>query len=139
MAMQKTKPAPKKMVAAKKTATTADKPKTTKTTVTAKKVVAKKATAPVAKPKNVKTPAVKKAAAPVAVAKPPEKKVAPAKVATAKIKPATKKIAANPTPEERYRMVETAAYFIAERHGFQGDSTEHWADAEKEIAEKLRQ
>lgn len=122
MAMQKTKPAPKKMVVAKKTAATAGKPKTT---VTAKKVVAKKTATPVAKPKNAKTPAVKKAAA-------------PAKAVAAKAKPAAKKIAANPGPEERYRMVETAAYFIAERHGFQGDSTEHWAAAEKEIAEKLR-
>jgi hypothetical protein len=34
-------------------------------------------------------------------------------------------------------MVETAAYFIAERHGFQGNSTEHWAAAEREIAVML--
>ncbi len=45
--------------------------------------------------------------------------------------------AENPTPEERYRMVETAAYFIAEQHGFQGGSDEHWAAAEREIAAKL--
>ncbi|MGB9093225.1 MAG: DUF2934 domain-containing protein [Gallionella sp.] len=43
----------------------------------------------------------------------------------------------NPTPEERYRMVETAAYFIAEQHGFQGRSDEHWAAAERAIAAKL--
>ena len=50
--------------------------------------------------------------------------------------PAEKAIT-NPTPEERYRMVETAAYFIAEQHGFQGRSDEHWADAEREISARL--
>jgi len=35
--------------------------------------------------------------------------------------------------------VETTAYFIAERNGFQGDSTEHWAAAEREIATRLGQ
>ena len=49
----------------------------------------------------------------------------------------TKKKPALPTPEERYRMVEMAAYFIAEKHGFHGRSDAHWATAEKEIAEKL--
>jgi hypothetical protein len=44
-----------------------------------------------------------------------------------------------PSPEERYRMVETAAYFIAEQHGFQGGSDEHWAAAEREIAARLGQ
>ncbi len=34
-------------------------------------------------------------------------------------------------------MVETAAYFIAERHGFQGRSDEHWAAAELEVAARL--
>lgn len=37
-------------------------------------------------------------------------------------------------PEERYRMVQTAAYYIAERHGFLGRSDEHWAEAEREIS-----
>jgi hypothetical protein len=37
------------------------------------------------------------------------------------------------SPEQRYRMIETAAYFIAERSGFQGDTTEHWRAAEQEI------
>jgi hypothetical protein len=52
---------------------------------------------------------------------------------------ATNKAAVQPTPEERYRMVETAAYFIAEQHGFQGRSDEHWAAAERAIAAKLSQ
>jgi hypothetical protein len=51
----------------------------------------------------------------------------------------TGKPAVKPTPEERYRMVETAAYFIAEQHGFQGRSDEHWAAAEHEIAARLGQ
>ncbi|MDP4029623.1 MAG: DUF2934 domain-containing protein [Gallionella sp.] len=42
-----------------------------------------------------------------------------------------------PTPEERYRMVQTAAYFIAERSGFGGCSTDHWAAAELEVAGML--
>jgi len=42
-----------------------------------------------------------------------------------------------PTSEERYRMIETAAYFIAEQHGFHGHADEHWAAAEREIAARL--
>lgn len=52
---------------------------------------------------------------------------------------AAKKTVANPTPEERYRMVQTAAYFIAEQHGFQGRSDEHWAAAERQVAAMLGQ
>lgn len=37
------------------------------------------------------------------------------------------------SPEHRYCMIETAAYFISERHGFQGDAAEHWRVAEREI------
>lgn len=44
---------------------------------------------------------------------------------------------ADRTPEHRYRMVETAAYFIAERNGFQGDAAEHWRAAELEIERLL--
>jgi hypothetical protein len=62
------------------------------------------------------------------------------KSAISTAKPSTaSKTAVKPTPEERYRMVETTAYFIAERNGFQGDSTEHWAAADREIATKLGQ
>ena len=38
-----------------------------------------------------------------------------------------------PTAEERYRMVQTAAYFIAERDGFAGKSTDYWIAAELQI------
>ena len=50
---------------------------------------------------------------------------------------AAKQEVMRPTPEERYRMVQTAAYFIAERNGFGGCSTMHWVDAEREISAKL--
>ena len=35
--------------------------------------------------------------------------------------------------QERYRMIQEAAYFIAERNGFKGDACAHWAEAEKQI------
>ena len=38
---------------------------------------------------------------------------------------------------ERYRMVETAAYFIAERHDFTGNSTDYWITAEAQIKKML--
>lgn len=110
MTGQKTKLAVKKV--------TAVKPKTSKTVgaVAGKKVVAKKTVAAAAEPKMTKLPATKKAAAAIA-----------------------NKAAAKPSPEERYRMVETAAYYIAEKHGFQGRSDEHWAAAERAIAINLGQ
>ena len=40
--------------------------------------------------------------------------------------------------EERYKMIEEAAYYIAERNGFQGDSNEYWAQAEKEVNALLK-
>jgi hypothetical protein len=91
----------------------------------------KKATVVPAKPGAARPRAVKKAGAAgigSVAAKAAERKAGPA---------TQKKPAAKPTPEERYRMVETAAYFIAEQHGFQGRSDEHWAAAEREIAAKL--
>ena len=155
MTEQKAKSAIKKVAAAKSGHAPDVKSKTGKVTVAAKK--------PAAKKPAVKKPAVKKPAAkipPLAPAKPkaakPPKKVAAA-TAESKARPAkaddktdpataagraaksTPKTAAKPTPEERYRMVETAAYFIAEQHGFQGRSDEHWAAAEREIAAKLGQ
>jgi hypothetical protein len=125
MAEQKAKPATKKVATAKAGSAAVSKPKTAiKPAV--KKTVAKKPGA-----------AVKKAATPVMKKKAPATKASGAKV-KATAKPVTvKKTAAKPTPEERYRMVETTAYFIAERNGFQGDSTEHWAEAEREIAGRL--
>jgi len=119
MAGQKAKPATKKVEAAK-------------AVTTGKKGAVKKPAAK--KPATKETgAAVKKAATPVA-----EKKATATKAKIATAKPAiTKRAEVKPTPEERYRMVEITAYFIAERSGFQGDSTEHWSAAEREIAAKL--
>jgi hypothetical protein len=41
------------------------------------------------------------------------------------------------SPEERYRMVQDAAYYIAEKHGFTGDNHAFWLQAEQEIDAKL--
>jgi hypothetical protein len=81
----------------------------------------KKTAARKAAPKAVKAPAAPKA---VAAKKPAVKKAA------APAKPAV-------SPEQRYRMIEEAAYYIAERHGFSGDSTYFWSLAEAEINAKL--
>jgi len=131
MAEQKAKPATKKTSSGKTGSVAAVKPKTTKVAApaAAKKVAAKK---------NA-VPTVKKAPAPAANKKVPVKKAPVKKAATAGTKPAAKKTAAKPTPEERYRMVQTAAYFIAERNGFSGCATDHWATAEIEIASLLGQ
>jgi hypothetical protein len=113
---------------------------------TAEKQVVKKSSAATAKP--VKAPPLKTSAVPAA-----EKKVVTAKkdVAAAVVKNVTvKKVSApepriaadtkkvvQPTFDERCRMVETAAYFIAERNGFSGCAADYWAAAELEVAKKL--
>ena len=91
--------------------------------------------------KEVKKSPAKKAAAPkAAAAKKPAAKVAPvapvAKSApVAKVAPAAKK--PELSPEQRYQMIQDAAYFIAERHGFSGDSAYFWSLAEAELNAKL--
>jgi Protein of unknown function (DUF2934) len=155
MTEKKIKLATKKVTTLRAGSAVASKPKNTKAeaTTTAKKAVVKM---PVAKSLAAKNPAVKKTAANstaavVAESKktkapavkketiPTVEKKAPAMKATvAMAKPATtQKMVAKPTPEESYRRVETTAYFIAEQHGFNGCSDEHWAAAEREIASKL--
>jgi|LakWasM103_HOW12_FD_contig_121_27666_length_384_multi_4_in_0_out_0_1 hypothetical protein len=80
-----------------------------------------------------KTATVKKAAAP---------KTAPKKTASEKAaKPAsprkkTTKLAII-TSEERYKMIEVAAYYIAEKKGFGHDHMNYWLEAEQEINAKL--
>ncbi len=156
MTEQKAKSAIKKVTTAKSGAAPDVKSKAGKVTVAAKKPVVKK---PVVKKPTAEIPAAKTlplSPAKLKTAKPPKKvaaaavenKAPPVKAGNDKADPATAvrtaakstpKTAAKPTPEERYRMVETAAYFIAEQHGFQGRSDEHWAAAEREIAAKLGQ
>ena len=132
----KAKSASKKVATTKARSTVSSKPKTSKAKVTtaAKKAVAKKSPSVVTVSKKTKLPAVKKSPLPAVAKKTPTKKTAPNKT---KLTAPTKKSKAKPTPEERYRMVETAAYFIAEQHGFQGRSDEHWTAAEHQIAAKL--
>lgn len=87
------------------------------TTSTEKKPVAKK---PVAK-----KPVAKKVAAKKSVAK-KTTVIKTSKTSSTKISAA-----------ERYRMVETAAYFIAERNGFAGSSADYWIAAEVQIKRML--
>ena len=74
------------------------------------------------------------------VKKTPAKKAAP-KAAVAAKKPAAKAAVAAKktavTPEQRYKMIEEAAYFVAERHGFNGDSAYFWSLAEAEVNSRL--
>jgi hypothetical protein len=41
------------------------------------------------------------------------------------------------SPEQRYRRIEQAAYFLAESDGFQGDPVSYWIEAEKQLAAEL--
>ncbi|MBN1268973.1 MAG: DUF2934 domain-containing protein [Kiritimatiellae bacterium] len=41
------------------------------------------------------------------------------------------------SPEERYKMIELAAYYRAERHGWQVDPHQNWVAAEKEVDTQL--
>ncbi len=103
-------------------ATTKAAPAPKKTTTTPKATTVKK-------PAAVKAVPVKKAAVakkPVAEKKPVAKKTAAPKAKPSKI-----------SPEERYRMVEVAAYFMAERNGFKGSPVEYWTAAEAQIAKLL--
>jgi hypothetical protein len=96
-----------KKPAAKTTAATA---KTTAKSVSSRTALAKKPATPLAK-----------TAAPAAAKKPATRAAAP-----------TGKPAA-PTPEQRYRMVQEAAYFIAEKDGFASGAMDYWIAAEAQI------
>lgn len=140
MTEQKAKLATKKAAAVKGGRAAAGKPKTTKAGTeeavkkpVVKKTAAKNAVGVLEKPKRTKLLAVQKAATPAAKKKTPAMNSADTVVKSATIQEAV----AKQTPEERYRMVETAAYFIAEQSGFKGHHQDHWAVAEREIAAKL--
>ncbi len=85
-------------------------------------------------------PAIKKNAAKSRTTKSP---------AAAKAAPAVKKTSLDPAPapaargksvtaEQRYKMIQEAAYFIAQRKGFTSDPLLDWEEAEAEINRKLR-
>ena len=122
------KPAAKKVIA---------EVKATKTTAAAvKKTVAK---TPVAK-----TPAAQATVQKVATPKAAVKKVAAPKTATVEPnapsakKPSAKKTTTAVSPQQRYHMISTAAYYLAERRGFAGGyETQDWISAEFEIDAKL--
>jgi len=81
-----------------------------------------------------KKPAAKKPAA-----KKPAAKKAVVKKASAK-KVMKKAPAGKPnkiSAEERYRMVEVAAYFLAERNKFAGNPVGYWTAAEAQIKKML--
>jgi Protein of unknown function (DUF2934) len=96
-------------------ASTAEKKSPAKKPLVKKAIASKPKSAAVSKPKPVKTAAVKKA---------PVKKAS--KTSSVKISAA-----------ERYRMIETAAYFIAERNNFTGNSADYWIAAEAQIKKML--
>lgn len=95
------------------------------------KMVVKKTVVKKAAPKAVvaKKPVVKKAVAKKIVEKPAVKKAA------VKAAPAKKTAL---SPEKRYQMIQDAAYYIAERHGFCGDNAHFWSLAEAEINAQLK-
>jgi hypothetical protein len=118
--------AEKKSTPAAKKATTTVKPAAPAKAPVAKKAAVKPAAA-AKKATVISAPAAKKAAAPKAVA---PKAAAP--------KAAAKRKGAGPTPEERYRMIAEAAYYIAEQRGFTpGDPAKDWRDAEAQIASQV--
>jgi hypothetical protein len=92
-----------------------------------------------------KKPAAKKSAPKKTIAKKAAPKATTTKKAAAK-KPAVKKPTAKKTSApksttvsafERYKMIEVAAYYLAEKKGFSGNSADYWTAAEKEIDKKL--
>lgn len=117
----------------------------TSKTSTARKPAAKKPAAP--KPAAKKTTATgkvtAKTTAKTATVKKPATTLTKTAVPAAAKKPATRAKAAprkkadEPTPEQRYKMVQDAAYFIAEKNGFVSGSMDYWIEAEAEIAAML--
>lgn len=124
----------KKTVSGKKVAVTDSAVAPAKKTTAAKKATATEKVVTIESawpfPAIEKAPVVKKVQAKAAAKEKP--------IAKKTVKAAPEKQAvAQPSAQERYRMVETAAYYIAERAGFGGNAVEHWAQAEIEIAAKL--
>ncbi len=59
------------------------------------------------------------------------------KPATSTRKPAAKKAKATAvSPEHHYRMVEVAAYYLAEKDGFTGSPVDYWIAAELQIGKQ---
>lgn len=103
-----------------------------KTTKKAAKPATEKPVAPKAAPKAVapKAPEIKVAA---------PKEVAPKASAAAKAAPTAKATSSTKTisAQDRYHMIDEAAYYRAEKNGFQVDPHANWIAAEQEIDELL--
>ncbi|MBS4098461.1 MAG: DUF2934 domain-containing protein [Sulfuricella sp.] len=99
----------------------------TTTKATTKKPVSKAATAAPKATAEKAPAAAKKAAAP--------------KAAAAAKKPAAKATASKKksgiSAEQRYNMIQEAAYYLAERDSFNGDPMRYWALAEMQIQDML--
>ncbi|MEE9330826.1 MAG: DUF2934 domain-containing protein [Methylophilaceae bacterium] len=79
---------------------------------------------------TIKTSVTKKSAVKKSAAKKaPTKSAKPAASKTKK----TRKISA----AERYKMIEVAAYYIAEQNDFNGDTVDFWTAAEAEVDQKI--
>jgi hypothetical protein len=76
-----------------------------------------------------KTPVKKSTPTKIAVKKATSAKTTATKTSTTK----TRKISA----EERYKMIEVAAYYIAEHNHFQGSAIDFWIAAEQEVNKKI--
>lgn len=89
------------------------------------------AVSPAKKPTSKTTTAAKK--------KPAAKKTATPKKTTAKKATPRKRATKKPSisAEQRYKMTELAAYYIAEQHGFEGNPSDFWLEAEAQIASQL--
>ncbi len=125
--MTEEKSTTKKTTAAKKSTTATTAATVTAAAPPAKALAAKKAAPAVAEKRTSEQKAVQTALIEAEV------QAAPTECAALPERTATEK----PSPEERYRMVQSAAYFIAENDGFQGCDTDYWARAESEIAAQL--
>jgi hypothetical protein len=91
-----------------------------------------------------KKPVAKKATASKAVAAKPAAKKTASKASATKSSStktsSTSKKNSSPaivTSANRLQMIEVAAYYIAEKHGFHGPSADHWLAAEKQVDSKL--
>lgn len=103
--------------------------------------MAKSTSAKVTAKKNVKpAPKTKAAPAPKAVEAPKPKASpapAPAAVTATKSNPASSVAQKTISAQDRYHMIDEAAYYRAEKNGFQVDPHANWIAAEKEIDELL--
>jgi hypothetical protein len=141
-----TKKTPSKKAVTKKTLAKAPEPPrspasigssgtTTKRSPVAKKAAAKKAVTKKA-PAAAKKVVAKKAPAPT----PASKKVTPSTVPGAAQGPVTREPVSPVSDEERHRMIEEAAYYRAEKRGFEpGHNEEDWAAATEEVDAMLRE